>query len=103
VELEITQESADFIGERGGRLYLWQETVGKSWATDHVAFVDPGRGIRFTATWAAGVAVLLADDLELPRRVRIRLDHIPRRLHVEWDGARWGQRGRAMGDGGGGC
>jgi hypothetical protein len=101
VELAVTQEAADFIGERGGRLYLWQEPVGRSWTADHVAFVDPSRGIRFTEAWAGGVAVMLADDLESPRSVRIRLDRIPHRLHIEWDGARWGRRGYGEGGGGG--
>ncbi|MFL5915604.1 MAG: hypothetical protein ACJ752_08205 [Gaiellaceae bacterium] len=102
MELVVSQEAADYIGERGGRLYLWQEPVGKSWAADHIAFVDPSRGIPFTVVWIGGVAVMLAEDLEPPQslRLRLRLDHFPRRLHVEWDGARWGWRGGAEGGGG---
>ncbi len=45
---------------------------------------------------------MLADDLELPQSVSIRLDRIPHRLHIEWDGARWGWRGYAEGGGSGG-
>jgi hypothetical protein len=97
VELEITQEAADYIGERGGRLYLWQEAAGRSWATDRMGFTDPSRGARFVSVWGDGVALMLADGLEMPRRVRIRLGRIPRRLHIDWDGERWGRRGGALG------
>jgi hypothetical protein len=100
VELAVTQEAADYIGAKGGRLYLWQEPVGKNWAADHVAFIEPRGGIPFTAAWVSGVAVMIADDLDLPQRVRITLRRIPRRLRIEWDGERWGQRGRAEAAGG---
>ena len=49
-----------------------------------MAFVDPSRGIPFTVVWVGGVAVMLAEDLEPPQSLRLRLDRIPRRLHVEW-------------------
>jgi hypothetical protein len=101
VELGVTPEAAKYIGERGGHLYLWQESVGRTWAADHLAFEDPSLGIPFTAVWVGGIGVMLAEDLELPQRIRIRLDRIPRRLHIEWDGARWGWRGGADAPGGG--
>lgn len=95
VELGVTPEAAAYISERGGRLYLWQESVNAGWATDHKAFADPGRGSTFTAVWVGGVAVMLADDLERPKTLRIRIDRVLHRLHIDWDGARWGWRGGA--------
>jgi hypothetical protein len=97
MELVITPEAASYIGSRGGRLYLWQEAVGKSWATDHSAFIDPSREIAFTPVWVDGVALMLADDLEPPTSIRIGLSRFPRRVGVEWDGERWGWRGGAEG------
>jgi hypothetical protein len=68
------------------------------WSADHTAFEDPSAGMTFTAVWVAGVAVMLADDLERPMKLRIRLDRLPRRrLYIDWDGARWGWRGDAVG------
>ncbi len=99
----MTPEATGYIGDRGGRLYLWQTAVGKSWAADHMGFIDPGRETPFTPVWVEGVTLMLAEDLELPQSIRIRVDRIPRRLHVEWDGQRWGWRGGALGaDSGGG-
>jgi hypothetical protein len=102
VELVVTPEAAEYIGDRGGRLYLWQEPVGNAWVTDHMAFMDPSRGTSFIPNWVGGVAVMLGEELELPESVRIRLGRIPRRLHIEWDGERWGRRGSADLEGGGG-
>jgi hypothetical protein len=101
VELVVTPEAAEYIGDRGGRLYLWQEPVGNAWVTDHMAFIDPSRG-DFIPNWVGGVAVMLGEDLELPQGVRISLGSISRRLHIEWDGERWGRRGSADLEGGGG-
>src|SRR5262249_51460093 len=98
VDIAVTPEAAGYIGDRGGRVYLWQVPVGKSWATDHMAFIDPGGEIPFELVWIDGVALMLAEDLELPRSIHVRLDRIPRRLRVEWDGLPWGRRGG--GDGG---
>jgi hypothetical protein len=95
VEIGVTPEAADYISDRGGRLYLWQESVNADWSADHHAFVDPGRGGTFTPVWVGGVAVMLADDLERPKTLRIRIDRFLRHLHIEWDGARWGWRGGA--------
>jgi hypothetical protein len=95
VEVGVTPEAADYISQRGGRIYLWQGTVGAAWAADHMSFDDPGDGITFTPVWVAGVAVMLADDLDRPKSLRVRIDRFPHRLHVEWDGVRWGWRGSA--------
>jgi hypothetical protein len=102
VEVGVTPEAADYIGAHGGRLYLWQESVNGDWSTDQRAFDDPGRQITFTPVWVGGVAVMLADNLERPKVLRIRLDRFLHRLHVEWDGERWGWRGGADAPGGGG-
>jgi hypothetical protein len=95
VELTVTPDAAAYIADRGGRLYLWQEGVNAAWATDRQAFDDPGGEARFNAEWANGVAVMLADDLERPETLRIRLHRFRRHLRVEWDGAHWGWRGSA--------
>jgi len=42
---------------------------------------------------------MLAEDLEPPRSVLVRLRRIPRGLQVEWDGKTWGWRGDAAGGG----
>jgi hypothetical protein len=97
MELVISPEASSYIGDRGGRVYLWQEAVGRSWVTDHMGFIDPNRKIPFTPVWFDGVALMLADDLELPGSIRIRLNRVPRRLRVEWEGERWGRRGGAEG------
>jgi hypothetical protein len=98
VELGVTSEAAHYISERGSRLYLWQEAVGKSWASDRVAFEDPNRGTRFASFQVGGISILMADDLERPKRLRVKLDRLPRhRLHIDWDGTRWGWRGEATG------
>lgn len=60
-----------------------------------MGFDDPSRGVEFTLVWAGGVAVMLADDLEEPQSVRIRLARVPRRLRIDWDGETWGWRGGA--------
>jgi hypothetical protein len=93
VELALTDDAADYISARGSRLFLWQEPVGKGWSADGAAFEDPNRGTPFTAFQIEGVTVLLADDLDRPTKLRIRLDRLPRRIHIEWDGARWSRRG----------
>jgi hypothetical protein len=95
VEVGVTREAADYIGGRGGRLYLWQELVSGAWASDHMGFEDPARGITFNPVWVAGIAVMLADDLDRPESLRIRVDRFPHRLDVDWDGGRWGWRGGA--------
>jgi hypothetical protein len=100
VELEVSPDAAGYIGERGGRLYLWQERVGHAWATDHMSFDDPRLGVAFNPVWVdGGVALMLAEDLEPPRSVLVRLRRIPRGLQVEWDGKTWGWRGDAAGGG----
>jgi hypothetical protein len=97
VDVGVTPEAAEYISLRGGRLYLWEDAVGRAWAVDRSAFVDPGRGITFRTVGAGGVALMLAADLEEPKTLQIRVDRLPHRLHVEWDGARWGWRGGAEG------
>jgi hypothetical protein len=62
-----------------------------------MAFIDPSREIAFTPVWGDGVALMLADDLEPPKSISIRLNRFPRRVRVEWDGERWGWRGGAEG------
>lgn len=42
MEVEVTPEAAEYISERGGRLFLRQESVNADWATDQKAFDDPG-------------------------------------------------------------
>ena len=96
VELQVSQDAAGYIRERGGRLYLWQEAVGKAWASDHMGFDDPRHGVAFSPVWTdGGVALMLAEDLDAPRSVFVRLRRVPRGLHVEWDGRTWGWRGDA--------
>jgi hypothetical protein len=96
VEVGVTPGAAEYISQKGGGLYLWEDALGRAWAVDRSAFVDPGGGITFRAVWVSGVALMLADDLEEPKTLRIRVDRLPHRLHVEWDGARWGWRGGAL-------
>jgi hypothetical protein len=93
MDFALTEEAAAYISERGSRLFLWQEPVGNGWAADRQAFNDPNLGVQFAAFEARGVAILLAEDLEQPKTMRIRLDRLRRRLYIEWDGARWGRRG----------
>lgn len=91
----MAPEAAEYITERGGRLFLWQESVNADWATDQKAFDDPGARITFTPIWVGGVEVMLADDLDRPETLRIHIDRFLHRLHIEWDGQRWGWRGGA--------
>jgi hypothetical protein len=69
-------------------------------ATHHRAFEIHDEGLP-SPRWAdGGVALVLAENLEAPRSVHIRLGRLPRHVHVEWDGARRGWRGDAEGGGG---
>ena len=61
---------------------------------DKVAFYDPNIGVTFVESHAGPIQVLVASDLELPERLKIRRAVLPPwKLHIEWDGATWGQRG----------
>ena len=57
VEVEVTPEAAEYIGQRVRRVCLWQEAVGAAWATGHMGFIDPG-GITVTTEWVAGTSSL---------------------------------------------
>jgi hypothetical protein len=94
VHVEVTAEAAELIVERGGKLFLWQDSVGGAWLRDRVAFNDPGAGTRFHRIPAGLVSLMLAEDIALPRRLGIDVGRLPpRRVHVDWHGLTWGQRG----------
>jgi hypothetical protein len=99
VDVGMTREAASYIAERGNRLYLWQEPVGHAWLRDLMGFVDPNRGVSFSSINVAGVAILIASDVEPPETLYVSLRRLRRDLRVEWDGETWGMRGDAGGGG----
>ena len=102
VEVEVTAHAAELILERGGRLYLWQSSVGESWLRDRIGFDLPDASLTFQRIPAGLVVVMIATDVALPETLRISVHRVlPRRLHIEWDGQTWGWRGDGAGDPGG--
>jgi hypothetical protein len=99
VGLVITSEAADYIAERGSRLYVWQEQIGHAWFVDRVGFHDPNRGLSFSSIPISGVTLLLASDLDPPETLHVGMNRLPRRLRIEWDGKPWGARGTVEGGG----
>lgn len=98
VEVEVTAGAAETIVDRGGRLYLWQSSVGDAWARDRLAFNEPDLPTTFLRIPAGLISVMIAGDVELPETLRISVHRLlPRRLHVEWDGEAWGRRGGSDG------
>jgi hypothetical protein len=94
VFLHVAPEAELYIASHGGRLYLWQESVGGAWAKDRVGFEDPGLSVGFVTATSGLTEVLLAADLEPPERLLVTTHRSPRRgLRVEWDGQVWGWRG----------
>jgi hypothetical protein len=100
VQVEVSADAAEVILEHGGQLYLWQEGVGRAWLRDRTAFADPEIGITFHRIPAGMASLMLADDIALPKTLTIGVRRLlPRRLHVEWNGLTWGQRGDSGGGG----
>ena len=99
MEIEVTAEAVQYIAERGGQVYLWQEKVGGAWFLDRVAFNDPGPSVNFSNMDVSGLALLIASELDLPEVLKLAVRRFPRGLRIEWDGRPWGARGTV--DGGG--
>jgi len=100
VDVEVSGAAAEIIVSRGGRLFLWQSSVGEAWLRDRLAFNEPDRPATFRRIPAGLISIMIAEDVELPETLRISAHQLlPRRIPVEWDGRAWGWRGDS--DGGG--
>jgi hypothetical protein len=99
--IRVSDWAAGHIAARGGRLYLWQQPVGRAYVRDRSGFQDPNIGVGFRALPAAEIDILVADDLELPEQLTLRRALWPPwKLRIEWNGETWGVRGRAVVNGG---
>ena len=96
LRIYVTGEAEAVIQARGGRLYLWQEDFGNAWLRDHLSF-EPPEGVVFTELQAEPVSILIADDIDPPRRLLIEKRPLLEAVTVEWDGFAWGQRGESPG------
>jgi hypothetical protein len=98
VRLEISGRAAESIVDHGGTLFLWQEEIGSAWLRDRVAFTQPATSATFRAIPAGHVTLMIADDVPLPRQLKISMQRLSStRPDVEWDGRVWGRRGGADG------
>jgi hypothetical protein len=96
----VSGGAAEKIVSRGGRLYLWQTSVGDAWLRDRFAFNEPDGLTAFRRIPAGLISIMIAEDVELPETLAISVSRLlPRRIHIEWDGRPWGWRGDS--DGGG--
>jgi hypothetical protein len=100
MEIGITREAAAYVGERGSRLYLWQEPIGRAWAADRLSFDDPNCGLPFRSFRVGEVTILVGEDVEPPQTLYVSLRRVRLGLRIEWDGRTWGWRGDSEGGGG---
>ena len=102
--MHVEGEAAQRILRRGGRLFLWQEAVGRAWLRDCLAIGAPPPDVTFDCEQdlRAGVEVCVADDVEA-REIVVRARRWPLRgVRVYVDGKPWGTRGDVAAAGGGG-
>ena len=94
MEIRATTEAQDWIRERGGCLYLWDEPVSDAFAVDRVATqAPPGRefDVHYLGRFSS---VALDVELEPPKLLEIGVRGRPfHGLAVRWDGDPWGTRG----------
>jgi hypothetical protein len=100
VDVAVSGGAAETIVSRGGRLYLWQTSVGDAWLRDRLAFNEPDGPTTFRRIPAGLISIMIAEDVELPETLQISAHPLlPRRIDVEWNGRAWGRRGGVEGGG----
>jgi hypothetical protein len=91
----VTRDAAERIRGRGGRLFLWQEHVGRAGARDRMALDSPPADIEFDSHHDAkrDLQICVASNLGA-REVVVRARRWPfTGVRVYVNGKRWGWRG----------
>jgi hypothetical protein len=93
--IHVTRDAAERMRLRGGRLFLWQQPVGRMGSRDRLSLGSPPAGAQFTCHHYAkrDLQVCVSAGLE-PREVIVRARRWPfSGIRVYVDGKRWGWRG----------
>lgn len=93
--VHITEDAAERIRSRGGRLFLWQRPVGRSYLRDCLSMTSPPTDIDFDCYHQSrrDVHVCIPSDLEV-REIIVRARRWPfSGVRIYVDGGRWGWRG----------
>jgi hypothetical protein len=93
VFVRVTPEAAVRIRRRGGRLFLWQQPVGRAFVREQLQFDRVLGPWEFVCVGVEGVEVCLAGGMP-GAEVRVEASRWPRGgVRVYVDGKRWGRRG----------
>jgi hypothetical protein len=92
--VHVAQEAAERIRRRGGRLYLWNEPVGRIGVRDRLAFHPPSdRAFECYLHAKRDVQICVPPDFAFSEMI-VRAQRRPfGGVRVYADGKRWGRRG----------
>ncbi len=94
MQIGVLSEAARRIRVKRGRLFLWQEPVGRAWVRDRISFDEPPRHLEFKCDHVKEIDVCVAFNVPTPRNVDVKPRRRPfRGVRVYVDGKRWGWRG----------
>jgi hypothetical protein len=90
-DIRISPRARAFIDERGGRLFVWTESVGRAWLRVKASTSRPYDASEFEEWVVAGVRVFLASGASDVRSLKIGLRRFPRQKLVIQTGTVAGQ------------
>jgi hypothetical protein len=90
MKIEATTRAKEFIGEKGGNVYVWSDDTG----FDHASTQRPDSQIDFVPIEADGFTFHQSTEIASPDWWRIEFHHLPHEhVTATWDGGQFGPPG----------